>query len=135
MHTDDTDQSEGRASSLICVIRVIRGQISSHFCPAGWGVVGHLEWRGGSLTILSRRPRGAAGRARAHTSKQYARGRRRLRAGQSRTAHMKTATQDMGHLIRFIPAFRELDEPDLAALAKSLHQRAVRAGELVVKQG
>lgn len=48
---------------------------------------------------------------------------------------MKTATQDMGHLIRFIPAFRELQEADLEALAKSLHQRAVRAGELVARQG
>jgi type II secretory ATPase GspE/PulE/Tfp pilus assembly ATPase PilB-like protein len=48
---------------------------------------------------------------------------------------MKTATQDMGQLIRFIPAFRELEEADLQALAKSLHQRTVKAGEMVVKQG
>ena len=48
---------------------------------------------------------------------------------------MKTATQDMGHLIRFIPAFRELEEADLAALGKALQQRPVRAGELVAKQG
>jgi CRP-like cAMP-binding protein len=48
---------------------------------------------------------------------------------------MKTATQDLGHLIRFIPAFRELDEADLDALGKSLRERAVRAGEVVTKQG
>ena len=32
---------------------------------------------------------------------------------------MSTATQDLGHLIRFIPAFRELDEADLTALGKA----------------
>ena len=48
---------------------------------------------------------------------------------------MKTATQDLGHLIRFIPAFRELDESDLDALGKALRERPVRAGEVVAKQG
>jgi type II secretory ATPase GspE/PulE/Tfp pilus assembly ATPase PilB-like protein len=48
---------------------------------------------------------------------------------------MTQATQEMGHLIRFIPAFRELDESDLQALSKSLRDRTVKAGELVVRQG
>jgi type II secretory ATPase GspE/PulE/Tfp pilus assembly ATPase PilB-like protein len=48
---------------------------------------------------------------------------------------MAKATQDMGHLIRFIPAFRELDEPDLDALGKSLRERTVKAGEVIAKQG
>jgi type II secretory ATPase GspE/PulE/Tfp pilus assembly ATPase PilB-like protein len=48
---------------------------------------------------------------------------------------MKTATQDLGHLIRFIPAFRELDETDLDALGKALRERTVKAGDVVAKQG
>lgn len=48
---------------------------------------------------------------------------------------MATATQDLGHLIRFIPAFRELDETDLSALGKALQERPVKAGEIVAKQG
>jgi CRP-like cAMP-binding protein len=47
----------------------------------------------------------------------------------------KSATQDLGHLIRFIPAFRELDETDLAALGKAIQERTVKAGEVVAKQG
>ena len=36
------------------------------------------------------------------------------------------ASQDMSHLIRFIPAFRELEEADLDALGKALRERAVK---------
>jgi MSHA biogenesis protein MshE len=46
-----------------------------------------------------------------------------------------TATQELGHLIRFIPAFRELEEKDLEALGKSVRERTVKAGEVVAKQG
>jgi CRP-like cAMP-binding protein len=45
------------------------------------------------------------------------------------------ATQELGHLIRFIPAFRELEERDLDALGKSVRERTVKAGEVVAKQG
>src|SRR5688500_13857043 len=48
---------------------------------------------------------------------------------------MKQATQELGHLIRFIPAFRELDEADLGALGKALRERTVKAGEIVSRQG
>src|SRR5690348_10022695 len=46
-----------------------------------------------------------------------------------------TATQELGHLIRFIPAFRELEEKDLEALSKSVRERTVKAGEVVARQG
>src|SRR5262245_61412390 len=48
---------------------------------------------------------------------------------------MSKTTQDMGALIRFIPAFRELEEADLTALGKAVQERSVKAGEIVAKQG
>jgi type II secretory ATPase GspE/PulE/Tfp pilus assembly ATPase PilB-like protein len=45
------------------------------------------------------------------------------------------ASQDLAHLIRFIPAFRELEEADLDALGKALRERPVKAGEVIAKQG
>lgn len=47
----------------------------------------------------------------------------------------KAATQDLGHLIRFIPAFRELDEADLEAISKAVRERTVKAGEIIARQG
>lgn len=48
---------------------------------------------------------------------------------------MAKSTQDLGQLIRFIPAFRELEESDLAALGKAVREQSVKAGEVVAKQG
>src|SRR3954471_8255678 len=68
---------------------------------------------------------------------------RRLHAQSKRTPPMANAAataaappaQDLSHLIRFIPAFRELDESDLQAIGKALQQQSLKAGEVFAKQG